>query len=135
MNETTNLTVSETIPAQTIVNPEAVIEVPAVKRGRGRPPVYVGALLTYIVSVMAAISAKYAGQGLSKAHDLLTNSGAVRNAYAKKYGVDLSALATAAELPKPAYCPKISMVTLCNLGKEHGFQFRQGRPPLQVKVG
>ena len=105
-------------------------EAPAaeVKRGRGRPPVYAGALLAYIVLVISAINRKYAGQGLSKAHDLLVNSGAVRNSYAKKYGVDLAALAVEAELPKAAYCPKISMVTLCQIGKDHGFQFKQGRP-------
>jgi hypothetical protein len=103
-------------------------EVPAVKRGRGRPPVYVGKTLAYIILVMSAINSKYTGQGNTKVRDLLTKSGAVRNALAKKYGVDLTALAVKAGLDKPAYCPKISGVTLCNLGKEHGFQLKQGRP-------
>ena len=103
-------------------------EVPAVKRGRGRPPVYVGATLAYIVLVMSAVNTKYAGQGLSKAHELLTLSGAARASKAKKYGIDLNALATKATLDKPAFCPKISMVTLCKLGKVNGFQLKQGRP-------
>lgn len=103
-----------------------------VKRGRGRPAVYVGALYAYIVGVISAVNAKFPGEGLTKASDLLTHAGAVRNSAEKRYGIDLHAIATAAGLDKPAYRPSLVPSFLSLLLKRNGgidgVQLKRGRP-------
>jgi uncharacterized hydantoinase/oxoprolinase family protein len=83
-----------------------------VKRGRGRPPVYVGALKTHIVALIASV-------GLTNTRKLLTHSGAVRKSYEKQFGVTV---------PNGVGKMNISMVTLCHMGQEAGVELQRGRP-------
>ena len=101
------------------------IDVPTpvvVKRGRGRPQVYFGAGRQYIIGLISIL-------GLTKTQKLLNASGAVRNGYAKKFGVDIEVL-------KSHYPHKlsISMLKLQQLGVEGGVVLQRGRPKTKVVV-
>ena len=99
-----------------------VLDAPVVKRGRGRPQVYAGIVRLYIIGLIGAL-------GLTKTRKLLNNSGAVRAAYAKKFGVDMVALK--ANIPHKL---NISMLKLFQLGREGGIVLTRGRPKTKAAV-
>ena len=84
------------------------------KRGRGRPKMYTGLLLAYIVGLLGTI-------GLDKTHKLLTRSGAVLTSFEKKHGIKRDS----AMVPKRL---KITKATLCHIGQEAGIEQVRGRP-------
>lgn len=109
-----------------------VVEPAAVeKRPVGRPPVYQGVLLQFVAAVMIAVNERYAGQGVSKTRTMLTNTGAVRYAFAKRFGIDLKGIAAQVGLDNIAKST-ISGVTLVRIGKELASQGKitlsRGRP-------
>ena len=117
MNESALTVVSSDV---TETAPVAVVETP--KRGRGRPQVYAGAVRTYIIALIGKL-------GLTKTRRVLNNSGAVRNSYAKKFGVDAAELK--ATIPHKL---NMSMLKLFQLGREGGVSLTRGRPVTKVAV-
>ena len=91
---------------------------PEVKRGRGRPQVYAGLVRLYIIALIGVL-------GLTKTRKLLNSAGAIRNAYAKKYGVEVDKALIPHKL-------NISMLKLCQLGKEGAVSLQRGRPKTKV---
>ncbi len=88
-----------------------------VKRGRGRPPIYTGAVLIAIVALCDSI-------GLTNARKVLNSGGAVRKMLASKFGVTVDAALSGHKLG-------ISMPTLCKLHERHGsVKLHRGRPVL-----
>lgn len=112
---------TNTAPQSDVSAPQSDATV-AVKRGRGRPQVYAGAVRLYIIALIGVL-------GLTKTRKLLNNSGAVRKAYAKKFGVDYAALL--AVIP---HKQNISMLKLFQLGREGGVALTRGRPKKAVAV-
>ena len=102
------------------VNP--VVDAPVAKRGRGRPQVYAGAVRAYIISLIGL-------HGLTKTRKVLNNSGAVRKAIAKKFGVDYATLQSV--IP---HKQNISMLKLFQLGREGGIVLERGRPKTKAAV-
>ena len=95
-----------------------------VKRGRGRPAIYTGALEAMIVGMIAVC-------GLTNARKVLNSSGAVRAQAEKKFGVSATYVdGDQMVRPKPL---GISMVTLQKLGAKHGIELHRGRPKKEVK--
>lgn len=93
-----------------------------VKRGRGRPQVYAGAVRAHIIALIGL-------HGLTKTRKVLNNSGAVRKAIAKKFGVDYATLQSV--IP---HKQNISMLKLFQLGREGGIVLERGRPKTKAAV-
>lgn len=102
----------------------------------GRPPVYTGLLLTYVVAVMIAVNKKFSGQGVSKTRAMLTLTGAERTAKAKEFGIDLRGIAEKIYGKKSVPDMTISGVTLVKIGKElaakNKIVLSRGRPKLET---
>ena len=110
MNEVTNEVVASEVGTALVVASEVV----EVKRGRGRPAVYTGAVLVYILSLIGTM-------GLTKTRKLLNAQGAVLNSLERKFGVKRDRFL----VPKAL---GISMVTLCHAGQKACIQLKRGRP-------
>ena len=93
-----------------------------VKCGRGRPQVYAGAVRAHIIALIGL-------HGLTKTRKVLNNSGAVRKAIAKKFGVDYATLQSV--IP---HKQNISMLKLFQLGREGGIVLERGRPKTKAAV-
>ena len=102
------------------VEPVVAEPVAEVKRGRGRPAIYTGALLSHMIAVITAL-------GLTNGRKLLNANGIILYNLEKKFNFKRDR----------ALAPKglgVSMVTLCKMGQTHGVKLVRGRPKLDKKA-